>query len=143
MNTISISVLINHYLCSDSNWGGIFRCRCVLSIYRIPDGKSFYDEPSRAWSNSVKRIAINEKKSIYTTRLNHEMIDWLTANLKQERWCIGSDEYNKNSEISFPIFFQSFKDAMKFARRWYPDEKISVFNYFTDRRYHRTNRLTK
>ena len=140
------SILINHCWCSDSIWGGVYDCRVVASIRRIPEGKTYYDEPTEDWTNLVeidKDYRTTDEHSFpvdSTLRLKPEVHQWMEQNIpdrnKVKGWTIGTDKYNSIDTLSFSFFFQSAHDAEKFIKKWSsigkPAEKL---NYFKDKRY--------
>jgi hypothetical protein len=136
-------MLINHCWCSDSNWGGHYNCRVIVTIDRIHEGKTYYDPPTVDWTNLIKKVDLEWKKfgdAHATYRLKQEVIDWLAVNIPirngEKGWAIGTDQYNTNAAISFSLFFQSARDAQRFIKRWSslgkPADKL---NYFLDKRY--------
>jgi len=133
-----MNVLINHCWCSDSNWGGQYNCRVIVSIDRIPDGKTYYDAPEPDWLNILEKHTFDYGDDV--RRLRPEVIQWLNDNVKdresdeqKQGWCVGTDEYNSNNVISFAIFFERPSDALKFVKRWSSHKKpVHYLNYFQD-----------
>ena len=154
-----MSVLTNHCWCSDSNWGGHYDCRVILTIDYVQDGKGYYDGPTEDWKNLLEDdVPLPENERGFgrfeTVRLKPEVIEWLKANVKdvkggdhKQGWCVGTDKYNSNSGISFNIFFQRITDARAFAKRWSSFKNFyGYLNYFKDKRYKlnlKTGRLSR
>lgn len=125
--------LQNHCWCSDSNWGGMYDCRHLVTL------SSYRDNFTDDWNNLV---CYDEHKVL---TLNDNVLQWLTDNVLDtdkpyngntttKGWCIGSLEYRKNDSCSsFSIFFQRRKDAMAFIKRWSKWKKpLQYCQYFTD-----------
>ena len=138
-----MNVLINHCWCFDSNWGGNYDCRVIVSINRILEGKTYYDIPSEDWTNLLEEHVFNpEPERMFgeriVPRLKPEIIQWLSKNVKDRKcagykqgWCIGTDMYNSKDCLSFLIFFERQRDAMKFIRRWSSFKNpVHYLNYF-------------
>jgi hypothetical protein len=53
---MGMHVYTNHCWCSDSNWGGSYDCRIILSIHRIGRGKGYYDTPEEDWTNLTEEF---------------------------------------------------------------------------------------
>ena len=153
-----MNVLINHCWCSDSIWGGCYDCRVIVSIDRIPEGKTYYEAlkiPNLDWTNLLEEHKFEWKDGAGDTRrLKPEVIQWLTDNIKdrdddehKQGWCVGTDKYNSNHRISFSIFFERPSDALKFIKRWSIYKKpVDYLNYFQDIRRKldlTTNRLKR
>lgn len=143
-----MGVLLNHCWCSDSNWGGHYNCRVILTIDYVQDGKGYHDGPTADWKNLIEgNIPYSNPDRLgrfATTRLKPEVIEWLKANVKdvkttephKQGWCVGTDKYNSNSGISFSIFFQRVTDARAFAKRWSSFKNFyDYLNYFDDKRW--------
>lgn len=152
----------NHSWCSDSNWGGHYDCRYIITIDRIPKGKTYYDSPEKDWVNLVESRMFFDKeeydslKSFYkdkysesdlkrmsqkkTYTLKKEVREWLKSNIKDRKgeeinkgWCIGSDRYNSDSGISIRVFFHRRVDALNFIKEWSEYKKpTTYFDYFKD-----------
>lgn len=163
----------NHCWCSDSNWGGNYDCKYIVTIDRIPKGGSYYDTPESDWTNLVTSYKIFDQKeydslkSYYkdkydeeellsrshkkTTTLKKEVVEWLNSNVKDriredinKGWCIGSDKYNLNANISISIFFHRRRDALKFIKEWSEYKKpTTYFDYFKDIRKELNNETMK
>ncbi len=142
-----LNILINHCWCSDSIWGGIYSCRCIVSLDRIPEDKTYYDPPDPDWS-IVYEHEINGNP-IYPDRrdclrVRQDVIDWLNANVKNRNtpryveggtkgWAIGTDKYNSNSGITFRFFFDRQMDGMRFIKHWsHHKNPVSYLQYFKD-----------
>ncbi len=153
-----MSLLQNHCWCSDSNWGGHYNCRVILTIDYVQDGKGYHDGPTKDWENLIIDDIPYENPErlgrFETCRLKPEVMEWLKANVKdvegedhKQGWCVGTDKYNSNSGISFSIFFQRVSDAKKFAKQWSSYKNLFTYlNYFEDKRYGlnlKTGRLTR
>lgn len=135
-----MNVLVNHCWCSDSNWGGHYNCRVIVSINR--NETDYYSPITQDWKNIVDE---DEKNDII--RFKPDVIEWLKKNFADRRWAIGTDEYNNRSRISISVFFQSTKDAMKFIKQWSSHKRpVNYFNYFRDIRFklnEKTGRLSR
>jgi len=141
-----MNILINHCWCSDSNWGGNYTCRVIVSIDRILKGKRYHDIPSEDWTNLLEEHAFDpdptDPESLFSftrvRRLKPEIIQWLSENVKdrnydehKQGWCVGTDKYNSGNILSFSIFFERQRDAMKFIRRWSSYKNpVNYLNYF-------------
>ncbi len=140
------SVLINHCWCRDSNWGGMYNCRVIAALERIPEGKTFYDAPTEDWTKLVD-IDNNYQStdefglSVHgTVKLKPEVYQWLEENIpnrnKVKGWAIGTDEYNSRNKLHFNFFFQSARDAERFIKRWSViGRPYTKLNYFLNKRY--------
>lgn len=149
-----MNLLINHCWCSKSNWNGLYyHCRVIVSIDMIAENKQYHDPDSREpdW-NLIEEVPYNNGKEILfckhsTRRLKPEVMQWLQDNIKDRKltkseiehgdvvkgWAVGNDEYNSNDSISFSLFFQSSKDAMKFIKTWSTHKNVvNYLNYFKD-----------
>lgn len=133
-----MNVLINHCWCSKSNWDGqYYDCRVIVSLDRVPKGKTYYDPPDPDWA-LVEEVDGGGPRDVL--RLRADVLRWLHDNVKPRKgwdqpqgWAIGNDEYNSHSGISFSFFFHRQTDAMKFIRRWSVHKKpVSFLNYFRD-----------
>lgn len=138
-----MNVLINHCWCSDSNWGGHYNCRVIVSIDMVPKGKTYYDPHEPDWLNLLEKHDLVWEKfgdAHRTYRLRPEIIQWLQDSIKDRQddkqkkaWCVGTDKYNANMAISFPIFFERPSDALKFIKRWSSHKHpVHYLNYFQD-----------
>ena len=140
-----MNVLINHCWCSDSNWGGNYNCRVIVSINRISEGKAYHDVPTEDWTNLLDEHAFDpDPESRWglkgVRRLKPEIIQWLNENVKDRKcdehrqgWCVGTDNYNSKDPLSFAIFFERPRDAMRFIRRWSSFKNpFRYLNYFKD-----------
>jgi hypothetical protein len=142
-----MNVLINHCWCSDSIWGGVFNCRVIVSIDRVPEGKTYYDVPEPDWTNLLTKHSLDPDEAILfghydTYRLKPEVTRWLNENVKDrvepcegciKSWAVGTDKYNSNSGVSFTLFFDRQPDAMKFIKHWSSHmNAVNYLNYFKD-----------
>ncbi len=138
-----MNILINHCWCPDSIWGGHYDCKVIVSIYRVPEGKTYYDPPCPDWS-LITEHEVNQSTPHHlyrdTLRLRPDVIQWLNDNVKDridakhpKGWAIGTDEYNSASGISFRLFFERRADGMAFIKRWscYKNP-VYYLNYFKD-----------
>lgn len=144
-----MNVSINHCWCTDSNWGGLYACRVTVSLYRVPEGKTYYDPPCPDWALVEEHPYQSTAKTFNreTLRLRADVAEWLAANVKDRKapsdveggpkgWAVGSDEYNSTSGIHFTFFFHRRSDAMAFIKRWSVHKRpVNYLNYFTDRRF--------
>jgi hypothetical protein len=156
-----MNYLQNYIWCSDSNWGGKYNCRHLVSFC------SYGDEDLEDWGNLVDEFAevyvdneLNErfKKSLekfgksveeYTPisknvpNLKPEVLQWLVDNVEDrpkssgedclKGWCVGSTEYRNTDGGSITIFFDRRKDAMAFIKKWSKWKKPTHYcQYFTD-----------
>jgi hypothetical protein len=157
-----MNYLQNHIWCSDSNWGGQYDCRHLVSV-----DKYHLDSESREdWDNLV-----DEKAEIYfdqdecdrltemyinrgitpdkewfeksSPNLKPEVLQWLVDNVEDrpkssgedclKGWCVGSTEYRHTDGGSITIFFHRRKDAMAFIKKWSKWKKPTHYcQYFTD-----------
>ena len=148
-----MNILINHCWCSDSIWGGNYNCRVIVSIDMVAKGKSYYDPHEADWINLIEKndnFTFQDEAGFTkhgTVRLKPEVIQWLKDNVKdrnllkwqikngehKQGWAVGTDKYNSNSQISFNVFFQSSRDALKFIKRWSSYKNVvDYLNYFKD-----------
>ncbi len=134
-----MNVLINHCWCSDSNWGGHYNCRVIVSIDRVPKGKTYYDPPEPDWLNLLEEHPFGYGRNV--RRLKPDVIQWLQENIKDRQcegehkqgWCVGTDKYTDNNAISFSVFFERPSDALKFIKRWSSHKHpVHYLNYFQD-----------
>ena len=122
--------LRNHCWCSDSNWGGEYDCQVMVSLNNYRAG---YTED---WNNLMTEKMCTE--GVDTITLKQEVLDWLVSNIPDYKddkgWCVGSDEYTSNdTSVSYSVFFQRRRDAMKFIKTWSKWKKpINYCQYFTD-----------
>ena len=132
-----MDILINHCWCADSNWGGVYSCSSIVTINRISKGKTYYDPPTVDWINLLDQCQLDDGARV--PRLKSEVVAWLLTNIKDREetptkgWCMGSDIYNRNATISFNLFFERPKDALRFVKQWScyrnPEDYL---NYFRD-----------
>jgi len=144
-----MQVLINHCWCSDSNWGGQYNCRVIVSIKSRAEGKTYYDAPTDDWKNLI--VKQDNRKSLYDGKaLKPEVVDWLTKNIKDiklsqwmtkekgyhpQGWAIGTPDYNSRDGLDLCVFFQRQTDALRFIRHWSSIKKPEYFfNYFSGKR---------
>lgn len=145
-----MNILINHCWCSDSNWGGLYSCRVIVSLNRVPEGKTYYDPPCPDWA-LVEEHPYTPPESPDdpfrrrdTLRLRPDVVKWLNRNVKDRKvpsyveggpkgWAVGTDTYNSHSGISFSIFFERQRDGMAFIKRWSVYKNpVSYLQYFKD-----------
>ena len=147
-----MNYLMNHCFCRDSIWGGQYNCRVIVSIEMIAKDKTYYDPHESDWINLIEEVPYDNGKEIpfkkYSTRrLKPEVVQWLNDNVKdrtllkwqiekgehKQGWAIGTDEYNSGDGLSFTVFFESSRDAMKFIKRWSSYKNaVDYLNYFKD-----------
>ena len=141
-----MSIFINHCWCSDSNWGGIYDCRVIVTIDRIAEGKTYYDPPTIDWTSLIEEIPLEWKQfgdRHRTFRLKPEVLTWLNDNIKDRKklgyrpnvkgWGVGTDVYNSNNPIGFAVFFERTSDAFKFVKQWSSLKKpVDYCNRFSD-----------
>jgi len=147
-----MNVLINHCWCYQSNWDGKhYDCRVIVTLDRIPKGKTYYDPPDPDWAlvEEVKftdeQLEASRKAGQFRysfLRLRSDVLRWLHDNVKPRRgwdqpagWAIGNEDYTSCDTLSFSFFFHRETDAMKFIRKWSVHKKpVSFLNYFKDDR---------
>lgn len=153
-----MSVLINWCWCSDSNWGGNWNGRVIVSIERIPNGKSYHDTPTADWTALIDEIKLKWEKfgdPHSTYRLKPEVMEWLAKEIPDRRpysteddpnpkgWAVGTDQYNAVNVTAFNVFFDSYRQAARFIKRWSSIGKPNEYlNYFKDKR-RKYNPVTK
>lgn len=150
--------LKNHCTCAGSNWGDIFHCRNLVSIYkdeinqedwdRLFDKESFflqedYDlakklDESHPEGNVTSESLLRRMATKNIIIPKPEVYKWLQDNLKEgddgkEMWCIGSKEtLFLGTQLRFSFFFRRTEDAMAFIRAWSKYKKpISYYHYFS------------
>ena len=130
-----MNILVNHCWCSDSIWGGHYNCSVILSVDRIPEGKTYYDPVCEDWQNLIE-----DPTGYDAPKLKREVVEWLEKNIQNQKgdksnrgWAIGTDKYNEKNSISYNIFFQRQKDALFFIKNWSIYKKpLNYYNYFKD-----------
>jgi hypothetical protein len=147
-----MNVLINHCWCSDSNWGGNYNCRVIVTIPSRDKDKGYYDPPSEDWKNLIEEHEMPqpiEQFGRYNTwRLKPEVMEWLEKNIPDRSlkkwqivkyndspkgWAVGTDKYNSNDVCGFNVFFESYRQAAKFIKQWSVFGKpVDYLNYFKD-----------
>ncbi len=150
-----MNVLINHCWCSDSNWGGNYNCRVIVTIPSCDEGKTYYDPPSDDWKNLIEEHEMPQPIEQFgrhnTWRLKPEVMEWLEKNIPDrplkkwqivkyhdspKGWAVGTDKYNSTDVCGFAVFFESARQARKFIKRWASIGKATDYlNYFEDKRY--------
>jgi len=119
----------------------------------VAKGKSYYDQHEPDWVNLIEEdesFVFQDEAGFTkhgTVRLKPEVIQWLKENVKDRKllkwqiekgehkqgWAVGTDKYNSNSQISFNVFFQSSREALKFIKRWSSYKNVvDYLNYFKD-----------
>ncbi len=145
-----MDILINHCWCSDSNWGGVYHCRVIVTLNRVPKGKTYYDAPCQDWG-LIEEYPFKSNKPnpmrFETNRPRADVLKWLETNVKDRKlnkyekeqgdsakgWAIGTDEYNSSNTISFSFFFEREKDGMAFIKQWSIYKKPTYYlQYFKD-----------
>lgn len=141
-----MNYLQNHIWCSDSNLGGWYTCKHVVSL------DSYSDESEDDWEDIVNDSAeYIEQRGLRGTynrpvvNFKPEVLAWLEENVKDrpsnkyfpdghtKGWCIGSTEYRSTFSGSLSVFFHRRKDAMAFIRRWSKWKKPVMYTqYFSD-----------
>lgn len=136
-------MLVNHCWCSNSIWGRIYECDVIVTLNRVPNGKTYYDPPCPDWK-LIEECEVNQDAPHHlfhdTLRPRADVIEWLNANINDcknkkdsKGWAIGTDEYNSRSSISFSFFFQKQRDAMNFIKHWSVYKNpIEYCQYFKD-----------
>lgn len=150
--------LQNHCWCSDSNWGGHYDCRHIVTIkcydeYEY-DWNQVIDESAEEWFDEE---AFNRMKSYFLEKghdedmlkgafvkevpnLRQDILSWLAENVADRKdpecekgWCIGSNDYRSSEVTSFSVFFHRRKDAMAFIRNFSQYKKpVHYCQYFSD-----------
>lgn len=148
--------LQNHIWCGDSNWGGDYHCRHLVSISSYDSGceddwesltttakvfnKDSYEMLSAYYEESG-RVAPDREDDLFKKRVyifKGEVVDWLHANVTDckdmKGWCIRSEsDLTSGSNLSLHVFFQRRSDAMKFIKVWSKWKKpINYCQYFSD-----------
>jgi hypothetical protein len=144
-----MNILINHCWCSDSNWGGCYDCRVIVTLHRVPEGKTYYDAPCPDWV-LVEEHPFKSKEDRFrftTVRARADVLEWLNTNVKDRKlikwqiqkgesakgWSVGTDEYNSATGISFSFFFEREHDGMNFIKHWSVYKKPTYYcQYFKD-----------
>jgi len=141
-----MDILINHCWCSDSIWGGEYDCKTIVTLHRVPEGKTYYDPPSPDWALITEH---EFSGAVFpsmgeTLRVRPDVIEWLNANVKDRKipsyikggtkgWAVGTDKYNSVSGISFSFFFERQRDGMAFIKHWSVHKNpVSYLQYFKD-----------
>jgi len=155
-----MNYLQNHIYCHDSNWGGPYHCRHLVSL------SSYEEKDKNDWRNVVSSKTekvfsqeiydrMKEAKSSfddkilreYSTReislVREDVIEWLNANVEdrttsngslEKGWCIRSKESRANSSgLDMTFFFHRKRDAMAFIKRFSEYGKPTHYcHYFSD-----------
>lgn len=151
----------NHCWCSDSNWGGNFDCRYILTIeddvdpefselledtkFFSLDEYKFFEKMYASHPDRYKDLIVSDDMAMRNTfRLRKEVQEWLTVNVADRTgwdinkgWAIGTDEYNRAAyaQRSFDIFFHRKRDLMNFIKEFSKYKKpTDYFDYFRDTR---------
>lgn len=148
--------LKNHCWCSDSNWGGHYDCRIIVSVdcYDAHSKEDWDKVLTKEKHFSQKRyLEVRETftgKDYYTDEFYKEMstrpvntprpevISWLQDNVPPDRdgkpmFAYGSKDYSYDGGGSYSFFFQRRKDAMSFIKEWSKYKKpINYCQYFTN-----------
>lgn len=144
-----MNVLINHCWCSDSNWGGQYNCRVIVSFERFASIEDIHKRKNTPdWDKLIEECPYDNGEEIpfrkyETRRLKPEVIRWLNDNIKEydcdehkQGWAVGSDKYNSNDCLGFAVFFQRATDARKFIKHWSSHKNpVDYLNYFRDLRW--------
>jgi hypothetical protein len=125
----------------------VYSCQCIVTLRRVPDGKTYYDPPCPDWA-LIEKHEVNADAPYHlfhhTLRPRADVIDWLTKNVKDRKvpkyvdggakgWAVGTDEYNSANAVSFSFFFERQMDGMNFIKRWSTHKKpVSYLQYFKD-----------
>lgn len=150
-------VHINHMFCTDSNWGGNYDSRYMVSIKKqlgygidAPQeedwnlleefeclDQSRYDHLRASdkfqdrTDEELRQMCMGESK-----RLRPEVMQWLLDNVQETQsnsrrgdpgFCVGSDSYNCRDFMSFNIFFYRRSDALKFIKQWSSHKKPTTY----------------
>ena len=136
-----MNYLRNHCWCSDSNWGGNYDCQIIVGL------NSYEEDYEEDWNNLIIQVPYKEVLKVGNypeievernlLKLKPEVLIWLLVNVPDfqdyKGWCVGSNSYDKDNHISYSIFFQRRRDAMKFIKTWSKWKKPLFYcQYFTD-----------
>lgn len=149
-----MNYLQNHIWCSDSNWGGQYDCRHLVSLtsYEEHDKEDYdniIDPKAEVYVDQEELYRFvgftDEQANKFCTRdvanLKPEVISWLELNVKDrpedngitKGWVVYSKKHRAADSIKFSIFFHRKSDAMLFIRKFSKWEKpVSYIQYFTD-----------
>lgn len=154
-----MNYLQNHIWCSDSNWGGRYDCRHLVSIHRYTEDKDDWleliNEQAEEFRDLSAVTAFNSMVSKGYVREEHRdmfimkkvanfepfVLNWLRANVadrdnpeQPQGWCIGSTRYRAaDSHTSQTVFFHRKSDAMAFIKKFSKYKKPTNYcQYFTD-----------
>ena len=141
-----MNYLQNHIWCSDSNWGGHYYCRHLVSLTSyVESDKEDWDniinpKRSKYFDEEMYTLSVEALKKFSDKLINPEFLkdsyhrdvmglrehvyQWLVDNVKDRNdkeqpkgWCIGSDAYTSGDSCSsYAIFFHRKSDAMKFIK---------------------------
>lgn len=154
-------VHMNHMFCTDSNWGGDFWTRYLVSLdtLRLVEQedcknllieKEAFDEERWAFDEkffkergyTAEQLEEHKKFCIKKFKVfKPEVLQWLEANVKDNAqnkeqpkgWCVGSDAYQMRDGHSVSIWFYRRKDAMNFIRTFSVHKKpTTYFDYFKE-----------
>ena len=140
-----MNVLINHCWCSDSNWGGQYNCRVIVSLEQFASIEDVHKRKRTPdWNTLLDEVKDKNDFHNDTWRLKPEVTQWLKVNVKdydcdehKQGWAVGTDKYNsKANGLDFSIFFQRATDARKFIKHWSIHKNpVDYLNYFRDLRW--------
>jgi hypothetical protein len=153
-------VHINHMFCTNSNWGGDFWTRYMVSLDTLKKvdqtdcqnllmEKEAFDEDR--WQSMQGFFAeqgysperIEQHKAFYNKKykvLKPEVLEWLANNVpnvkdakQPQGWCVGSDTYQMSGSTDVAIWFARRKDALNFIRTFSVHKKpTTYFDYFKE-----------
>ena len=119
-----MNYLKNHCWCSDSNWGGNYDCSIIVDLL------SYEENYKEDWNNLIIRKSFKGPSDLFPSieidkiyvELKPEILLWLESSILDfqgnKGWCVGSPQYNSTSTISYSVFFQRRRDALKFIKTW-------------------------
>lgn len=134
----------NHCWCSDSNWGGTYDCRHIVTIEFLLKGGEYHRKETHnpEWYSLINHTQVlrEDLRLVRHRMLKPEVLEWLNTNVKDREdethpkgWCIGTQEYIDKDIMGFNIFFHRLTDARAFAKKWAKHGTFdSYFNYFRE-----------
>jgi len=141
--------LQNHIWCSDSNWGGGYDCRHLISLsmykdhnlddwYNIVDRNAdYYEVEANIAFRNLTGMSMEPKTVI---NFKPEVLQWLDNNVKDrvdpeciKGWCVGSIAYRASTNFSMAVFFHRRNDALAFVKKFSKWGKpVHYCQYFSD-----------
>ena len=133
--------LQNHIYCTDSNWGGHYDCRHLVSFNSFEEDKQDWESIIDEKAESITITFMSREMDAPVINLKPHVLKWLEENVEDRKndpdcnkgWCIGSTKYRSRDCSSLSIFFHRKRDAMKFIKTFSSFKKpIHYCQYFTD-----------